>query len=312
MTGSVPLEWSPHAATWMAWPRSVVWGRLTKAVRAEIERIAATISVYEPVRMLYDPIDCGALPKCSDVELIVGSYDDIWLRDTGPIFTYDTAVVGRFNGWGERVLEWRRDAEVGLQISRLAQRPVVQLDCVLEGGALDFGSSKILSTRSNLLDPQRNRHGEATLSSLLCDALGAPLILLDGVAEKADITTGHVDGLCRFLPDGSVLTFLPPNGPRRKRYLKQLDEIRHVFAGQRVIVHESTASEVDVQCHLNMYWINGAVVVPSCGDELDDERFADLLRSSAPGRKVEFVDVPELGSGGGWVHCATLHEPRQE
>lgn len=268
--------------------------------------------MYEPVRMLYDPSDCGELPKFSDVELIVGSYDDIWLRDTGPIFTYDAAVVGRFNGWGERVLEWRRDAEVGLQIARLAQRPVVQLDCVLEGGALDFGSSQILSTRSNLLDPQRNRHGEAKLSSLLCDALGAPLILLDGVAEKADITTGHVDGLCRFLPDGSVLTFLPPNGPRRKRYLKQLDEIRHVFAGQRVIVHESTAPEVDVQCHLNMYWINGAVVVPSCGDELDDERFADLLRSSAPERKVEFVDVPQLGSGGGWVHCATLHEPRGE
>jgi agmatine/peptidylarginine deiminase len=109
-----------------------------------------------------------------------------------------------------------------------------------------------------------------------------------------------------------VLTFLPLNGTRRKRYLKQLEEIRHVLAGQRVIVHESTAPEVDVQCHLNMYWINGAVVVPSCGDELDDERFADLLRSRVPERKVEFVDVPQLGSGGGWVHCATLHEPLRE
>src|SRR3546814_8061739 len=30
---------------------------------------------------------------------------------------------------------------------------------------------------------------------------------------------------------------------------------------------------VDVQCHLNLYWINEAVVVPSCGDDFEDARF---------------------------------------
>src|SRR3546814_9726580 len=91
-----------------------------------------------------------------------------------------------------------------MQIARLAQRPVTLLDCVVEGGALEFDGLRIMSTRSNLLDPRRNHQSEAELGSLLSSAFGAPLNLLDGVAEKGDITTGHIDGLCRFLPDGSV------------------------------------------------------------------------------------------------------------
>src|SRR3546814_11723047 len=125
-----------------------------------------------------------------------------------------------------------------------------------------------MSTRSNLLDPRRNHQSEAELGSLLSSAFGAPLNLLDGVAEKGDITTGHIDGLCRFLPDGSVETFLPPTGGRRKRYLKQLDEIRYVFAGQKGIVHESTSPTVEVQCQLELYSINAAVVVSFYGVEL--------------------------------------------
>src|SRR3546814_14257809 len=97
-----------------------------------------------------------------------------------------------------------------------------------------------MSTRSNLLDPRRNHQSEAELGSLLSSAFGAPLNLLDGVAEKGDIPTGHIDGLCRFLPDGSVVTFLRPTGGSKKRNLYQLSQIMVVFAGQKAIVHEHT------------------------------------------------------------------------
>src|SRR3546814_10714575 len=105
----------------------------------------------------------------AEIEQVAGHYDDIWLRDTGPILTRDEAIVCRFNGWGGRVREWRRDVEVGMQIARLAQRPVTLLDCVVEGGALEFDGLRIMSTRSNLLDPRRNRSEEHTseLQSLM-------------------------------------------------------------------------------------------------------------------------------------------------
>src|SRR3546814_19841390 len=94
----------------MAWPRSAIWGRRTNAVRAEIDRVARTICAYEPVRLLYDPDDCGALPQVAAIEQVAGHYDDIWLRDTGPILTRDEAIVCRFNGWGGRVREIGRAA----------------------------------------------------------------------------------------------------------------------------------------------------------------------------------------------------------
>src|SRR3546814_4699888 len=83
------------------------------------------------------------------------------------ILTRDEAIVCRFNGWGGRVREWRRDVEVGMQIARLAQRPVTLLDCVVEGGALEFDGLRIMSTRSNLLDQRRNHNSEAELGSSL-------------------------------------------------------------------------------------------------------------------------------------------------
>src|SRR3546814_3856716 len=97
----------------MAWPRSAIWGRRTNAVRAEIDRVARTICAYEPVRLLYDPDDCGALPPVAEIEQVAGHYDDIWLRATGRILTRDEAIVCRFNGWGGRGWEWRRDVEAG-------------------------------------------------------------------------------------------------------------------------------------------------------------------------------------------------------
>src|SRR3546814_12753527 len=116
MKSGIPPEWAPHRATWMAWPRSAIWGRRTNAVRAEIDRVARTICAYEPVRLLYDPDDCGALPQVAEIEPVARHYDDIRLRDTGPILTHDEAIVCRFIGWGGRVRAWRRDVAVGKQL----------------------------------------------------------------------------------------------------------------------------------------------------------------------------------------------------
>src|SRR3546814_5354127 len=74
MKSGIPPEWAPHRATWMAWPRSAIWGRRTNAVRAEIDRVARTICAYEPVRLLYDPDDCGALPQVAAIEQVAGHY----------------------------------------------------------------------------------------------------------------------------------------------------------------------------------------------------------------------------------------------
>src|SRR3546814_13334576 len=100
MKSGIPPEWAPHRATWMAWPRSAIWGRRTNAVRAEIDRVARTICAYEPVRLLYDPDDCGAVPQVAENAQVARHSDDTWWRDPGPLLTRYAAHVVRFTGLG--------------------------------------------------------------------------------------------------------------------------------------------------------------------------------------------------------------------
>jgi agmatine deiminase len=86
----MPDEGEPHAATWMAFgPSEEVWGkRLQSGAQDNLATIAAAISVYETVNMLVREEDYDvAVSKCSSrVKLIVQPIDDLWMRDTGPVF----------------------------------------------------------------------------------------------------------------------------------------------------------------------------------------------------------------------------------
>jgi hypothetical protein len=65
-------------------------------------------------------------------------YGDIWLRDTGPIFSAsDRCSLFIFNGWGGKyVLD--HDDEVGGFVALESGAEAVRRDAVLEGGALDW------------------------------------------------------------------------------------------------------------------------------------------------------------------------------
>ena len=106
----VPAEEDQHARTFMQWPvnRRVhpdpVFLRMLQDIIADI---ANTISQFEPVVMLADAGDhAGARKKLSaDVELWDIPTEDLWCRDSGPLFAYQAdgslAVSHlKFNGWG--------------------------------------------------------------------------------------------------------------------------------------------------------------------------------------------------------------------
>ena len=90
-TGWVMLDESdPHKRTWMAFGASAkVWGRrLLPEVQRNLATIALTIARYEPVSMLVRQEDLPVARKLmgDKVDLIVFPLDDLWMRDTGPVF----------------------------------------------------------------------------------------------------------------------------------------------------------------------------------------------------------------------------------
>lgn len=89
-TWRMPDEGDPHRATWMSFgPDERIWGRrLLKPVREQLAGVARSIAAFEPVHMLVRAQDHDLAARlCGDrVQLVVQPVDDLWMRDTGPVF----------------------------------------------------------------------------------------------------------------------------------------------------------------------------------------------------------------------------------
>ncbi|WP_241177765.1 agmatine deiminase family protein [Mycolicibacterium nivoides] len=86
----MPDEGYPHKRTWMAFGASeAIWGAaLLPEVRRNLATIARTIAQFEPVTMLVRAEDHDLAREIvgPTVELVEAPLDDLWMRDTGPVF----------------------------------------------------------------------------------------------------------------------------------------------------------------------------------------------------------------------------------
>ena len=217
----MPDEGAPHAATWMAFHASrAIWGRRLAAPALDaIARIANAIVAFEPVNLLLSASDVNtAKSKCDPrVTLVVQDVDDLWLRDTGPVFVTDSAgaVAGvnfNFNGWGNKQ-SFANDAKVADFVYERAGVELRSTTLVLEGGGIEVdGKGTAIITESCVLNRNRNpgvtkASAEAQLRALLGIR---KVIWLPGITGK-DITDGHTDFYARFARPGVALTHFDPD-----------------------------------------------------------------------------------------------------
>ena len=111
----------------MGWPcRTELWGDTLAQARADYAAVANAVAAFEPVTMIANAGAEAAQARAAcaaAVEIVELGLDDSWLRDTGPIYTYDDdgerlAVHFGFNAWGEKFSALDRDAAVGGAIAR--------------------------------------------------------------------------------------------------------------------------------------------------------------------------------------------------
>lgn len=214
----MPDEAHPHQRTWMAFAADErIWGaHLVPQVQRNLATIATTIARYEPVAMLVRPADqalAQSLIGTANVELIPTDLDDLWMRDTGPVFVRSAntraGVDFNFNGWGDKQ-QHRADAKVAQFVTARAGVQTRHTDLVLEGGALEVdGEGTAIITESCVLNSNRNpgwskRDVEEELDYLLGIE---KVIWLPGIAGH-DITDGHTDFYARFTGPGVVVAGL--------------------------------------------------------------------------------------------------------
>ncbi len=329
----MPDESAPHKRTWMAFGASQeIWGRkLLPDVQRTVATIALTIAKYEPVSMLVRQSDLPRAQQLMEdkVDLIVCPLDDLWVRDTGPVFVVTehggkTGVDFNFNGWGEKQ-EFDDDAEVAAFVAQQAGVRRIQTDLVLEGGGIEVdGHGTAIITESCVLNENRNPGvGKAQCERELRRVLGLEKIIwLPGIKGK-DITDGHTDFYARFARPGVVIAGYDPD-PKSfdhavtKRHLDMLRRATDVEGRTLDVVvleapsrvREKFANDDFAAGYINFYVCNGAVIAPEFGDPRTDTAAQRELQRAFPGRNVVQINVDAIAAGGGGIHCTTQQEPK--
>jgi Peptidylarginine deiminase and related enzymes len=304
---------------------------LLPVVRENLARIAKSIAAFEPVNMLVrkDDYDIATQLCGPSVNIITHPIDDIWIRDTGPLFVKNNkgniaGVDFNFNGWGDKQ-EHQQDAKVAEFVTGKAGATAIRSSLILEGGGIEVdGEGTAIITESCVLNPNRNPGvSKADCERELMRLLGVKKIIwLPGIAGK-DITDGHTDFYARFSQPGTVVAGLE-NDVTLYDYevtRRHLAILRNATDAQgrrlNVVVLEGPSSVRQKYAnrdfaagYINFDVCNGAVIAPEFGDKRTDRNTRDILQELFADREIIQLNIDGIAAGGGGIHCATQQQPR--
>lgn len=331
-TYTAPSEDAPHARTWMCWPStpSVYGGRgaYYESVLETIGRLAAAIAENEPVTMLADAsVHALAARLCGPrVQLLNVATDDMWARDTGPVFVRDAAgakaaVDFNFNAWGGKQAH-ARDARVARAIAEASVCPRVATQLVGEGGGLEYdGDGTLILTESCWVNDNRNPSlSRDDIEAELKRLLGVQTVIWTPGVRGLDITDGHIDGSVRIVRPGVVMLAFNPEDDTENADAQR--EAKAILARSRdargrafeMIEIEDALSPRSrradfFSAYANYYVGNGALYSPQFGDTRADRRARDALERLYPDRRIVMLDLDRIYENGGGAHCVTQQEP---
>ena len=334
----MPEETALHEGTWIQWPHNNLYGpwyvsdvkstfiAMTMALQAgEKVHIIATDS--SELSKIITTLNNKSVPQ-TNIDYFVYETDDVWSRDNGPMFVYDTDSVltildWGFNGWGFDTPYSKCDAIPGSISSAIGISSIDLNAMVLEGGAIEHdGNGTMFATRSSVTDSSRNpSFTAAQIEDTLTKYLGITKFLwLDGV-YGLDITDQHIDGFLKFANDSTIVTM--DNASLNYWYVSPAEisiinnasnkdgvpyNIVTVPLTQNNVVTTYNDNLGYQGSYVNYYIANTVVLVPTYNDA-NDSIAMNIIQGIHPDRTVIGVDVRNLYAYGGMIHCITQQQP---
>jgi len=320
-----PAEWEPHEAVWIGFPGDPVeWPVGLNEAQCEVAAFANAVSdggAGEQVLLVCrNTVDAETAVTLVDehVEVIVEPLGDIWLRDTGPIVSFDSgepiANNFGFNGWGGK-FEMDGDQDIGSLLASQRNFPLVNHNWVLEGGAIEGdGSGWLVTTEQCVLNSNRNDGlSKSRFEQWMEESLSVKQVCWLGDGLVNDHTDGHVDNLARFVASGTVAI---PAGENRndpnevifedaakQAHRAGLEVVRLLSVGKYLI-----DGEIAPASYMNFYIGNQVVVVPQYQASNDSKALKEIGKLF-PDRKIIGLDSAALLRGGGSFHCISQQIP---
>jgi len=222
----MPAEYEEHAGTWMLWPeRNDIWRLGAKPAQQVFTDIANTIVNYEDVTVgvtqsQYENARYRLSPKIRVIEI---SYDDAWIRDTGPTFLINekhelSGIDWHFNAWGGigqntanawelsgSYYPWKLDDLVARKVLEIEKSNRYRSPLILEGGAIHVdGKGTLIATKECILSRNSNLSLNE-IENILANYLGVTNFIWLENGLYIEENNGHIDNMCCFADSKTIL-----------------------------------------------------------------------------------------------------------
>jgi len=287
-------------------------------MRPAFAEIIGVIQQYEPVHLLTASASQQAAAEqlledhgvpLTNLTWHLIPTDSSWMRDNGPIYVTDGATTWvedfRFDAWGGNFgghIPYGNDDVVPGQVaSYLGIECVQHPDYVLEKGNLEFNGVDTLVLNWDCQDDRNPGLTEAEHEQILTQTFGLTRVIWAYGHHPQDGTTGHIDGIARFVDADTIAIADSDWGADIEEPLAAACE-----AAGLEVVRIDCPGEAD---YMNWLVGNGFVAAMAFGDTADDAAARAQLEALFPGRTVHMLDASTLWAAGGGIHCVTNDQP---
>lgn len=348
-----PSEGLPHRGTIILLPYRLDTWRLNAipAIENYLEVVKA-ISKYETVFLGIDnSVFSKYIPlirSISNVEVLALDYDDAWARDNTPIFVKNNdkihAVNFGFNAWGGKVDglydNWDKDKLLSNQICEKLNIDYYSFpDFILEGGSINTnGKGTLLTTKACLLSSGRNINlSMDEIGSNLKEYLNIDKIIWLNNGIYLDETNEHVDNICAFADESTVLLSFPKDENdiqysysknaldilqssttalgNKIKVIKVPSPTIQYMTKEEALSLKNEGSATDrlegnrlAASYVNFYQGKDFIILPKFNCPEDDEAL-EIFKITFPKKEIIQIYSREILLGGGNIHCITKEIP---
>jgi agmatine deiminase len=271
--------------------------------------------------------------KMSNISFIIQKTNRSWMRDSGPIIVKNEknrreALNFNFNGWA-KYTNYKLDKLVPSKVASFLDIPLTQViykgkPVIVEGGAIDSnGKGTLLTSEECLLHPSiqvRNKDfTKSDYEAVFKEYLGITHVIWLGNGIEGDDTHGHIDDLCRFVNEDTIITVVE-NNPKEANYaplqdnLKRLQQAKLENGKSPNIVCLPMPNKIDFEevripaSYANFLILNKCVLVPTFNDP-NDRIALNIISECFPNREIIGINAIDLIWGFGTLHCLSQQIP---
>ena len=337
-----PAEWEKQQGLLLCFPHNGndwpgKYGAIQWAFVEFIKKVALVETVFLVVadKKLKEKVE-GMLETAhvntKNISFIIHKTNRSWMRDSGPIIVKNSnkreALNFNFNGWA-KYHNFQLDKLVPSKVSSHLNMPLTQVTykgkpVVLEGGAIDVnGKGTLITSEECLLHPTiqiRNKNfTKVDYEAIFKEYLGISNVIWVGDGIIGDDTHGHIDDLCRFVNEDTIITVIESN-PKSKNFKPLQDNLNRLK--KAVLENGKSPKIVELPMptpllfdginipasYANFLILNQCVLVPTFNDVHDREAL-NIIANCFPTREVIGISAIDLIWGFGTLHCLSQQIP---